>query len=286
MSEITIVTDSTADIPEELIKKYDIKVVPLYIHFEGKEYKDKVNITNREIYDLLEKGIEVKTSSPSPEDFIEIYKNLIERQNKKTVFSIHMSSKLSTTFDSARLARSTFPGSNIKIFDSRTVTMSLGLIVLEAARLASKGEEEDRIIKIVKRLIEENQFQATVDNFKYILRGGRVHGLKRLLNFVLKVRPIVTIKNGKIIVSKIVRTRKNSIEQMVKTFKNKFSNKGRVVVSVFYGDDLDAALHIKQLLEDDETLDIDEIILTEITPVIGTHSGPSAIGLAAIPRLS
>jgi DegV family protein with EDD domain len=285
MNKIAIVTDSTSDIPDELIKEYGIKVVPLYIHADGMEYKDKQNITNKEIYEMLYRDVSVKTSAPSPQDFLMIYKDIIENQKIDTIFSINIGSKLSTTINSARIAKSNFPQTDIEIIDSKTVTGSLGLIVLEAARLIKKGIDKQNIKEVIKKLTDKNFFMATVENFKYIFRSGRVPGLKKLLNIVLKIKPIIIIENGKIKVSKITRTRRSSIDALINGFKEKYSNKGKVRAAIFYGNDLDSVQYINQQLKNDSTLNIDEIILTEITPVIGTHTGPSVIGVAAVPVL-
>jgi DegV family protein with EDD domain len=285
MNKIAIVTDSTSDIPDELIKEYGINVVPLYIHADGMEYKDKQNITNKKIYEMLYRDVSVKTSAPSPQDFLMIYKDIIENQKINTILSINIGSKLSTTIDSARIAKSNFPQTDIEIIDSKTVTGSLGLIVLEAARLVKKWADKQKIKETIKMLIEKNFFMATVENFEFILRSGRVSGLKRLLSMVLKIKPVIIIENGKIKDSKITRTRRSSIDAIIQGFKEKYSNKGKTRVAIFYGNDLDSVQYINQQLKNDSTLDIDEIIFTEITPVIGTHTGPSVIGVAAVPVL-
>lgn len=285
MNKIAIVTDSTSDIPDELIKEYGINVVPLYIHADGMEYKDKKDITNKEIYEMLYRDVSVKTSAPTPKEFLKIYKDIIENEKINTIFSIHIGSKLSTTIDSARIAKRDFPQTDIEIIDSKTVTGSLGLIVLEAARLVKKGSDKQNIKEAIKMLIEKNFFMATVENLEFILRSGRVSGLKRLLSMVLKIKPVIIIEDGKIKVSKITRTRRSSVDALINSFKEKYSNKGKVRAAIFYGNDLDSAQYINQQLRDDNTLDIDEIIFTEITPVMGTHAGPSAIGLSAVPVL-
>lgn len=285
MEKLAIVTDSSADIPDELIKKYDIKIVPLYIHARGKEFRDKIDITNNEIYELLYQDVEVKTSSPSPRDFLDIYKDLLENQGVNTIYSIHLNSKLSNTIDSARIAKSNLPNAEIEVFDSRTVTISTGLIVLEAAKLLARGEEKQKIKDALKILTGKSSFYATVGNFEYIFRGGRVGGLKRFLNMGLKVKPVFIIEDGKVKLIKITRTRKGSLESMIQEFRKIYSNKGKVIVAIFYGNDLEAVQFMNQQLKSDKSLDMGEIIFTEITPVIGTHSGPTVIGLAAVPSL-
>ncbi|MGM0366883.1 MAG: DegV family protein [Actinomycetota bacterium] len=285
MNTIAIVTDSTADVPDDLIKEYNIWIAPLYIHYNGKDYKDKIDIDNKQIYRLLEKNVEVKTSAPSPSDFLKIYSEIIEKEKINTIYSIHISSKLSNTVDSAKIAAKSFSGASIEVFDSQSVTMSLGLVVLEAARMSAGKKDPQSIKKAIKNMIDESLFLASVENFEYLLKGRRVSGLKRLLNMALKVRPVFVIDNGKVKVSKISRTRRSSIEQIAKDFNAMYSKKGKTKVAIFYGDDLDAAHTLNQLIKKDPELDIEEIIFTEITPVIGTHSGPSIIGLAAVRSL-
>jgi len=282
MKKTVIVTDSTADIPDKMLEEYGIYTVPLYIHAEGKEYKDKIDISNSEIYSMLERGLKVKTSAPSPKDFLELYKKVLEDDSGADIISIHISSKLSNTIDSANLAKSKLLSNVIEIFDSRTVSMSLGLVVLMAARWAKKGLEFETIQKKVQDLIEKTKFFATVENFEYLLKGGRVSGLKKLLNFALKVKPVFITDEGKVKVSKMTRTRNSSIEKIVSEFVLAFSGK-KVIASIFYGDDLDAAKQLKQSISERPEVQIEEMIFTEITPVIGTHSGPSIIGISAIP---
>jgi len=285
MEKIAIVTDSTADLPEELLDRYNISVAPLYIHYSGREYKDKINITNNQIYGLLEKGVEVKTSAPNPKDFLAIYSDLAENQKVDTILSIHISSKLSNTVDSAHIASKSFKTTRIEVFDSKSVTMGLGLVVLAAARMVAEGKEAGAIKKSINNLIGKSLFLATVENFEYLLKGGRVSGLKRLLNMALKVRPVFVMDQGKVKVSKVCRTRGSSLEQIAQNLKTAYGNRGSITLSIFYGSDLDAAHDLNQILKREESLHIAETIFTEITPVIGTHSGPTIVGLAAIPVL-
>lgn len=288
MKNIALVTDSTADIPEELIKKYGISIAPLYIHTQGKEYRDKSGITNKQIYSLLEKNIEVKTSAPSPSDFKDIYSSIIEKNNPELILSIHISSKLSNTIDSANIAAKKFPDTDIKIFDSKTVSLSLGLIVLETAIALEKHKKDKKINhnfidNLINLLIEKVLFLATVEDFEYLLRGGRVTGLKKFLRYMLKIKPIFITDDGRVKVSKISRTKKSAINTIIQDYKNIFSNRGKSRVGIFYGDDQDAAISLKQQIQEDTNLEIEEFLFSEITPVIGTHSGPTVIGLSAIP---
>ena len=119
MSDIAIVTDTTADIPEELAKENNIALIPLYVGYEGKLYKEGKEITNQDVYEKLEAGIKVMTSTPSTIDFVNLYKNIINKEKKTTIYSIHLSSRLSGTVNSVTQAKKFFPDTNIKIIDSR-----------------------------------------------------------------------------------------------------------------------------------------------------------------------
>ena len=140
MENIAIVTDTVSDIPEQLCSKHQIEVVPLYVGYEGNLYLDGKEITNKQVYEKLKSGIKVHTSGPSVGDFVKIYRNLIEIGKKTLIYSIHLSSKLSSTFNTAFQAKQFFPQTKIKVIDSKTAAISLGFIVLEAARAAARNE--------------------------------------------------------------------------------------------------------------------------------------------------
>jgi len=290
MKRIALVTDSTADLPEDLIKKFGIYIAPLYIHTQGKEYRDKTGISNKQIYRLLEKNIEVKTSAPSPSNFTDIYSSIIKENDPEVILSIHISSMLSNTVDSANIAAKKFPNTTIKVFDSKTVSLSLGLIILETALSIEKLKKNKKIDynfidNLINRLIEKVLFLATVEDFEYLLRGGRVTGLKKFLRYMLKIKPVFITDSGRVKVSKISRTKKGAINTIIQEFKRKFANSGKSRVGIFYGDNHDAAVSLKQQIQEDTNLEIEEFLFSEITPVIGTHSGPTVIGLSAVPIL-
>ena len=140
MDNIAIITDSTSDIPVSLAKEYGIIIMPLYVGFEGKLYKEGETITSEKVYEKLEAGVKVNTSAPSTGDFTNIFRDLVEEKGKNLIYCIHLSSKLSGTVNSANQAKKFFPQAKIKVIDSKNVTLSLGLIVLEAARAAREGK--------------------------------------------------------------------------------------------------------------------------------------------------
>lgn len=286
MSNIAVVTDSSADIPEELAIENDITIVPMYIGLEGKMYKEGKEITNKEVYKALEAGLKVHTSGPSIGDFIETFKYLIEKKKKDLIYCINLSSKLSSTINSVNLAKKHFPQHRIKIFDSKNATISLGLIALEAARAARRGESEEKIDSLIDFLIKRSKFFATLENFEYVFKGGRTPFLRKFLTMAIKFKPILTIgSNGKVQLKKFARNKKKAIVELYRQIKKEVSYDEKKKFGIFYGSDINPALELKKMLVDDSGIEIDELILTKITTVISAHTGPGIWGIATCPKV-
>ncbi len=285
MNNIAIITDSTSDIPVSLAEEYGIIITPLYIGFEGKLYKEGKTITNEKIYEKLEAGVKINTSAPPTGDFVNIFRDLIEKKGKNLIYCIHLSSKLSGAFNSANQAKKFFPQAKIKVIDSKNVTLSLGLIVLEAARAAREGKSEEEIDSLIESLIKKSKFFATIENFEYLFKGGRAPFLGKLLSKSIIFKLIITIdKNGKIKPKKIVRNRRNVFIEFCRQVKKASSSAKKVNIGIFYGSDKKTALELEKLIRDDSDTEIDEIILTEITAIISAHTGPGICGIAVCPK--
>jgi len=210
MNDIAIVTDTTADIPEDLAIDNNIAVIPLYVGYEGKLYKEGKEISKQDVYNKLESGIKINTSAPPIGDFVNLYENLVNNKKKNLIYSIHLSSKLSGTINYANQAKKFFPHTNIKVIDTKNVTISLGFIALEAARAAKRGLSEEKIDQLIDILIKESKFFGTIENFKYLFSGGRAPFLGKSLGSAIKLKPILTIdKNGKVKLKKFTRSKKN-----------------------------------------------------------------------------
>src|SRR4030043_1887982 len=152
MSKIAIVTDSTADIPKDLIEKFKIKVIPLYVNFEDRSYlEDGLDITGKQFYEKLKEAKkQVTTSQPTPQDFLKAYNELLKEN--ETIISIHISRKMSGTFASAEIARKELVGKDIEVIDSELVHMPLGILVIRAAELALGGKSKEEILKTINDL--------------------------------------------------------------------------------------------------------------------------------------
>src|SRR4030043_1725958 len=189
--EYAVVTDSASDITREIAEKYNINVVPIYIHYDGKEYKDGVNISSSQIYTLQKKRkVLFTSSSPSPHDFVQVYEKLLKEYKK--VFSIHISSKLSAVIKSARIARSLLKDENrLKIFDSLSGSMGTGFMVLTAAKAIVKKHSYEKILCYLNFLRNNVKLYGTIDTLKYLRRSGRAPAGASLESRILKIKPLL-----------------------------------------------------------------------------------------------
>ncbi len=286
MKDIAIVTDTTSDIPVQLANKYKIKIVPLYVGFEGELYLEGKEITSDEVYKKLESGVKVHTSTPSVGDFVKVYRDLVENEKKTLIYSIHISSKLSSTSNSANQAKRFFPQAEIKVIDSKTAAISMGFIVLEVARAVERGESKERIDSIIDFMIRKNRLFATIENFEYIFRGGRTPFLKKFLSRSIKLKPILTIGgDGKVKLKKFVKNKRNSIVELYNQIRKDPFYTGKRKIGIFYGSDIEPAFELEKMIREDSKIKIDEIILSEVTTVMSAHTGPGIWGISSCPAV-
>jgi DegV family protein with EDD domain len=206
--EIAVVTDSVANIPKNLIERYKIEVIPLYFRYGNKFYRDGIDITPEEVYKKVENGEIPETSQIPLGVFLDTYKRLLK--NFKSIISIHLTSKLSGTYNSAfSAARQTSP-SEITVFDSESALMAEGFQVLEAARAAYVGEKMENILKRLNYLRDKIKEYIAIDTFKYLQKigKGRIPNLQALIATKLNIKTILKFKNGKVNLVKITRSRK------------------------------------------------------------------------------
>ncbi len=284
MLNIAIVTDSSSDIPEEISKENEIYVLPMYVGFGGKTYKDGIEASPEDVFKVLHKGDKVTTSGPSIADFINLFDFLLNEKKVEKIYCILLSSTLSGTINTAFIAKKNFEDSKIRIFDSKTSTINLGFIVLETAIALKKTDAEEKVLKLIDFLIKESKFFATLENFKYVLKGGRVQFLSKFLSQALILKPILNINSkGKISLKKFVKNKETAIAELYLQLKRMSEHKSQKKIGIFYGRDIEPALKLKELVEKDQHLDIKELLLVQITTVISAHTGPGVWGIAASP---
>jgi DegV family protein with EDD domain len=272
---VKIVTDSTADLPSQLAQQLGITVVPVYVRFGDKVYRDRVDISEDEFYQkLVESPTHPTTSQPSPSDFASVYSKLSTETDE--IVSIQVTSKLSGTYNSAvqgrELAR---VGCRIEVVDSLSVSMGLGLITMAAARLAEAGESLQRVMEEIGQAIPNIRLLAVFDTLKYLLRGGRIGRAKALLGSMLNVKPMLTMRDGELCPAGLCRTRSKGIERLFDLVRNTLNIQELAIV---HSTTPDEAGSLRERIG--AIFDKRQIHLAKLGPALGVHAGPSTLILA------
>ena len=273
---IKIITDSTSDLPKEIAEELGIVVIPLNVHFGDEVYKDGVDIFPDEFYPRLEKSAELpKTSQPSIGDFINIYKPILD--NGDQIISIHVSSKLSGTFNSASQAKSQLDENNsISIIDTKSVSMGVGLISIYAAKLIkSENLSLEEATKKITAIIDKTETIALVETLEFLQKGGRISKAKELIGNLLKVRPILKSEDGIIVQIGRERSRNKGISFLEQSAK---TSSPLQYISIMYSTTPDEAQNLADKLRSENITPI----IARLGPVIGTYAGPQALAIALI----
>ncbi len=279
MNQVQIVTDSTADLPEKLVNEYNIAVVPLKVIFNGKEtYRDGVDISTEQFYRrMVERHETATTSQPTPGEFASVYTSL----SAKSIISIHLSSAMSGTCQSARIAREMVPGADIEVIDSKSVSMGLGLIVLEAARAAGKGMTKGEILKIISDLQTRLQVFFIVDSLEYLARGGRIGMATAFLGTILNIKPLLYLSEGQVQPYEKIRGKTKAIERLAQIVEEKAAGQ-KIKCSIVHGMDPVGMEKFCQRIK--ARLHCAEPVISELGAVVGTHTGPGVVGMVFAPE--
>jgi DegV family protein with EDD domain len=269
---VRIVTDSTADLSPQLAKKLGIVVVPVYVRFGDKSYRDGIEISYDELYGkLINSSILPSTSQPTPADFAQVYQDLSKETDE--IVSIHVTSKLSGTYSSALQGKKLVDAkTNITVIDSETLTMGLGIIAMSAARLALLNESLAKILEDVKQGIKNTHLLATFDTLKYLALGGRIGKARALLGSVLNVKPIVTLRDGEISPIGNVRTRTKAVDKLFEFVKNALNVQELAVV---HSTTPDEAYSLKDRLS--SLVSSNHLHMSRLGPALGVHGGPGTL---------
>ena len=277
MNKIAIVTDSTAYIPNDFVKKHNIHVVPLKIHWDETTLVDGVDITPDQFYERLEKSSTIpSTSQPSAGDFLQVFKELAPQYSGIIVPLI--SSGISGTVDSAKTAASMFSEIPVEIIDTHSTSGGLGLVVMAVAQAVSENKNLKKTKKIADDIVNRLKLFFVVDTLKYLHKNGRIGGASRYFGSALSIKPILYLDGqGKIDALEKVRTRRKATARLIELAIEQANGKP-VNVSVMHANALEEVKNLRnQLLEE---LDCKQIEIYDISPVIGVHVGPGTIGLA------
>jgi DegV family protein with EDD domain len=282
LAEVAIVTDSSACLPEELISKYGIEIVPMEFIYESKVYRDGIDITPADFYELIRRAERLPTTSaPSPGTYFELFKKVAERT--KNILVVTPSAKLSHTFESAKVGAAMGQGKlndiAIEVLDSGTAAGSQGFVALAAARTAALGESLAQVFASARSLMPKVSLIAFIDTLHYLAKGGRVPQVAAWASSLLNIKPIFELLPSSRGVSSLerVRTRPRAIKRLVELLKERTGRKPAHCI-VMHTNVLDEAEGLKERMASE--LDCAEMYIEDFTPVMGVHTGPGLLGVA------
>jgi DegV family protein with EDD domain len=277
MNKVAIVTDSTSYIPPDVLKEYQIQVIPLTVIWDGDSYKDGVDITTRQFYNRLEKSPTLpSTSQPPAGEFIDCFSALLE--SGKDILAILISAGISGTVNSALQAQADLDPSRIEVIDSQTAAMATGLHVIAAARKAAEGATLQEVAQVAREAQQRTDVVFVVDTLEFLHKGGRIGGAKRFLGSMLNVKPILEMSAGKIEAVDQVRTQKRALERMADLIREKAGGEIPLRMAVIHSNAPEMAQNLKEEIQ--ASFSPEEIFISELSPAIGTHVGPGTLAIA------
>ena len=277
MNPVKIVTDSSAYLPTDLVSHYPIHVIPLTLNWDGRTYRDGVDIGATEFYARLSQSETLPTTSQiSAGEFEKTINKLLAAGND--VLLLPISSGISSTYETAASVLEHFPRERVALLDTKLVSMALGFQVLAAARAATAGADLTECLAAATEAYSQIGVYFTIDTLKYLAAGGRINSAKRLVGTALNLKPILEIREGKIELVTSVMTRKKSIATLLQLVEAGIAGRTPVRISVFHALAIDAA---EELLETArKRFKPVECILSEVSPVVGSHTGPGTLSIA------
>jgi len=280
MSKVAVVTDSTAYIPKNMLEGLLIYTVPLQVVWGEETYRDGIDIQPLEFYTRLKTArVMPTTSQPSPEAFRQVYTTLLEQGYD--IISIHISAKLSGTLDSAIQARQMLGNERIELIDSKVTSMALGYLVLTVARAAAQGASFDECKALAYRALDTVGAVFVVSTLEFLHRGGRIGGAAAFLGTALSLKPLLELRDGRVEAVERVRTMRKALERLEELLDERIGTRSPLRLACLHANaPEEAALLMERLKDKYPPARLAEIVMAEVSPVIGTHTGPGTVGVA------
>ncbi|PWH20114.1 MAG: hypothetical protein DDG59_01225 [Anaerolineae bacterium] len=276
---IAIVTDSTADIPNELLDHYEIHMVNNYIMIDGKSFEDRKDLTREEFYAALPRMKTFPTTATaSSGTYQSLYEQLLS-QGKEIILSIHISGRLSGILNAASAAASSF-ANRVKVIDSQSVSMGLGFQVLAAAEAVREGLGFEEILNLLAELRKRIKLVAMLDTIEYLHRSGRVSWARARLGELLRIKPFVEVLNGQVLSLGETRTYQKGFARLVEILRRIDPIEKLAILHT------NAEDRAQQLLEEVKDISPKQVLTVNVTSVIGSHVGPNGLGFTAILKQS
>lgn len=278
--KFALVTDSTSDIPKDLVSKNQIYVAPLHIMWGSDHLVDGIDITPETFYDRLQSdSILPTTSQPTPKEFADLYEKARAESGAEDVLTLTISSDLSGTNSSALMGAKMvdFP---VHVVDIRTTTVALGLAVLKLVEARDSGATIEEGVELAQSLSTRTHTVFTLDTLEYLHKGGRIGGAQRLLGTALNIKPILHVHEGKVEPKESVRTRKRAFSRLVELADELIDPDKPLHMGVLHGQDEESAEQLAAIFQ--ERYKPERMVVTQVATVIGVHTGPRAVGFSLL----
>jgi DegV family protein with EDD domain len=280
MGFTALVSDSTANLPAEFVTRHNVRVVPLYIRIGETVYRDGVDISSERVYELLPHSAAVPTTSqPSTGDFLAAYREVVDR-GATAIISTHLSSGISGTVNSARLAAEQLPGIPVEVIDTCSAAAAHMITVEAGAEALAAGASFEETAAVMHRIVAEQRTVFSLDTLEYLYKGGRIGGAAALVGSLLQFRPLLYFRDGKIEALERVRGSSRALVRMAEVMAEWLGD-APLRVTVMEAACRERALALVDLLP--RYLQFAECRVVPLTPVIGTHAGPGTLGLCCCP---
>lgn len=279
MEKVALITDTTADLPEDIIKKYNINVLSFRIIYKDREYKDKIEISSKKVYEGFKD--EIPTSSmPALQDMEDLYDRL-EGEGYTHAIGITLSAGLSGIYNGLTLVSKNHPKIKSYICDSKSISLGEGAQVEECAKLLKSGKSFDEIVRDIPSIQKRIHLFFVVDTLEYLIKGGRIGKVAGTIGNILKLKPIISVDmDGKYYAYDKVRGRKQSLNRLVE-IASKITDEKKCTAYVMHGNAEEDTLNVKKIIE--KLPGVKEITYGGcISPVSGVHSGPGLVGLVLV----
>lgn len=282
MVAVKILSDSACDLPDEILKEYDIDILPILVSKGDTEYLDKVTLDPKKMYDDMRKGEVYKTAQIPPYAFREKFEDMAKRDER--AIYVCFSSGLSGTYATSLVVRDSirvdYPNWDIDIVDSRSASVGFGLLVCKAAEMARRGASREDILKMLDFYVTHIEHIVTVDNLEYLFRGGRVSRAQALVGGLLNIRPILDIPaDGTLRPIEKVRGRNKVLSRMIEIMQERGGQADlkSQTIGINHGDDLEGAMKLKGMIE--QRYGCTDFIVNTVGCAIGAHSGPGTLSV-------
>jgi DegV family protein with EDD domain len=270
-----IVVDSTADFPEARQRFPNWRVVPLYVRFGDESYRDYVELGPEEFYARLRTATDLPTTSqPTPQDFLSAYENLVGYER---IYSLHIASRLSGTFESARIAAEEIGGGRVRMVDTETASAAITMLGFAIQRRLEAGTTDDELDELIDRYKQEHGLLFTVDTLEFLARGGRIGRASAMAGQLLNIKPILTITEGEVVPLKRVRGNRKAMQEFVTEFTGATTDGPALKVGIAHADAPERAEALRKMVRAERPQAEIEVV-TVLGPVVGTHAGPGTIG--------